>query len=484
MARDPYISVVVTARNDNHGENMLGRMQASLDSWIQQAQRYDIPSEIVVVEWNPPAGRPPLKNELSWPARMEPCAVRFVEVPREVHESMPYPAAIPLHQMIGKNVGIRRARGEWVLATNIDIIYSAQLMQFLADRALERGAFYRIDRHDVAKNIPPGADVDELLAFCRSHILRVSALEGTWDTTGDYIQPVQAKDVVTEGSGIRLGAGWFGIERHHTGIKRYLGPRAEVIFTRSGIDEMIFEVETGMSAREDGVELALIDEAGVEQTAVKIGGRATLRLNIPDGMDYGRFYLEVRNGDVPLLEDPRMLNLRVFRIGWGEPAYKPVNAWLWTETDASPAVHWAGGAVQSPHAMYMKNPRYLHTNACGDFTLLRREDWWKVRAYPEFPIWPMHVDSMFCYTAYHSGLREVILEPPIRLYHIEHGAAQGGTPQQEEQLQARVMRKGVPIIDYGALVQYFHEMRRFNMPLIFAGENWGLGDRTLPESSL
>ena len=55
----PYISVIVTARNDNHGVNMLGRMQAFLDSWILQAQRYDLPSEIVVVEWNPPADRPP-----------------------------------------------------------------------------------------------------------------------------------------------------------------------------------------------------------------------------------------------------------------------------------------------------------------------------------------------------------------------------------------------------------------------------------------
>src|SRR5581483_3836588 len=116
MPNDPYISVVVTARNDNHGENMLGRMEASLGSWIRQAQRYGIPSEIVVVEWNPPQDRPPLKDALRWPDDLGCCSVRFVEVPPEVHHTIPNGGSIHLHQMIGKNVGIRRARAPFVLA--------------------------------------------------------------------------------------------------------------------------------------------------------------------------------------------------------------------------------------------------------------------------------------------------------------------------------------------------------------------------------
>jgi hypothetical protein len=483
-ANDPYISVVVTARNDNHGENMLGRMQASLDSWIEQAQRYDIPSEIIVVEWNPPRDRPPLKEALRWPASTSPCTVRFVEVPPEVHDSIPHNKAIHLHQMIGKNVGIRRARGQFVLATNIDIIYSAQLMQFFARRCLERDAFYRIDRHDVAKDFPSGLSLDQLLAYCRSHIVQVSAREGSWKTNGDYIRPVDPRDIVTEDSGIRLGAGWFGTERHHTGIKRYLGPVAEVEFTRSGPVEMVFDVEPGTSAIEGWVELTAIDDAGAERASVKVEGRASLRLTIPEGVNYGKFRLAVRHGDVPLLEDPRMLNLRAFRIAWSDPVYHPMPVWKWTVEEQTPAVHWPGSALPSPYAAYMKNPAYLHTNACGDFTMLAREDWFKVRAYPEFPIWPMHVDSLFCYTAYHAGLREVILDVPMRLYHIEHGAAQGATPEGEKELQDRVSRKGIPIIDYPSLIQYFHEMRRFNMPLIFCEENWGLADHSLPESVL
>src|SRR5438445_13882718 len=82
----PYLSVVVAARNDNHGGDMLGRMQAFLDSWIAQAQRYRLSSEIVIVEWNPPADRPKLIDVLRWPDGPSPCAIRFVEVPREIHQ--------------------------------------------------------------------------------------------------------------------------------------------------------------------------------------------------------------------------------------------------------------------------------------------------------------------------------------------------------------------------------------------------------------
>jgi len=65
--REPYLSVVVTARNDDHGGNLLGRMQAFVNGWIGQARRYQIPSELIVVEWNPPPGRPRLRDALHWP---------------------------------------------------------------------------------------------------------------------------------------------------------------------------------------------------------------------------------------------------------------------------------------------------------------------------------------------------------------------------------------------------------------------------------
>jgi len=149
QAEQPYISVVVVARNDDHGGNMLGRMQAFLNAWIGQAKEYGLPSEIIIVEWNAPPGRPRLMEALEWPDDAAPCDVRFVSVSPEIHNQFPNAAAIPLHQMIAKNAGIRRARGEFVLATNIDIIMSPELMRFFAGRNLEKGKIYRINRTDV-----------------------------------------------------------------------------------------------------------------------------------------------------------------------------------------------------------------------------------------------------------------------------------------------------------------------------------------------
>src|ERR1700730_784280 len=124
-AGEPYLSLVVTARNDDHGGNLLGRMQAFVNAWIGQAQRYQIPAELMVVEWTPPADRPRLRDALHWPPDFGPCQVRFIEVPRELHSRFTHAEALPLYQMIAKNVGIRRARGQFVLATNIDILFSS-----------------------------------------------------------------------------------------------------------------------------------------------------------------------------------------------------------------------------------------------------------------------------------------------------------------------------------------------------------------------
>src|ERR1051326_1032574 len=112
----PLLSVVATARNDDHGGNLLHRMQIFVDAWISQAKRHGLSSELILVEWNPPRERESLSEALRWPADTAPCEVRIVEVPPELHARYRHAAALPLYQMIAKNVGIRRARGKFVLA--------------------------------------------------------------------------------------------------------------------------------------------------------------------------------------------------------------------------------------------------------------------------------------------------------------------------------------------------------------------------------
>src|SRR5262249_12417724 len=45
----------------------------------------------------------------------------------------------------------------------------------------------------------------------------------------------------------------------------------------------------------------------------------------------------------------------------------------------------------SPNAVRYHRSRWLHTNACGDFTLLAREDWARLRGYAEWPIFSWHL---------------------------------------------------------------------------------------------
>ena len=464
---------------------MVGRMQAFLDSWVRQAQRYDLPSEIVVVEWNPPAGRGKLKDEFRWPASTSPCAVRFLEVSPELHGTIPNAPFLPLHQMIAKNAGVRRARGQFVLCTNLDIIFSAELMQFLAGHSLDPGAMYRMDRYDVAKEIPASAGVDELLAFCKANIRRVSAREGTFETNGDNLWPVQQEDILAPDSGLRLGQGWFPVERYEDSpIWRYAGPRAEIAFDRALAPgrHLFFDVEIGPSARDGWIEWDLLDASGAQLDSILVDGRCRLRLTLPDEAQAGRFSLRVRHGGLAMLQDVRMLDLRVFSIWWDGSTGEAAPGWKLSQLDWSPGADYPGDFVgRSPYAAGMQHPLYLHTNACGDFTLLSREAWFALRGYPEFPLWPTHIDALLCYAAYHAGMPEVLLGDPLRIFHIQHQNV--WTPELEADRERAAARRGVSLVGYSALMDYLHHMRRFNAPLIFTGQDWGLAGQDLPEST-
>jgi hypothetical protein len=145
------LSVVATTRNDDHGGNQLARTQLFVDGLAEQALRFKLPVELLLVEWNPPADRPPLAEALRWP-RSEWFDPALIVVPPDLHRTFPHAEALPLFQMIAKNVGIRRARAAFVLATNIDILLSDELFAFLGSD-LKPGALYRVDRLDIVADL-------------------------------------------------------------------------------------------------------------------------------------------------------------------------------------------------------------------------------------------------------------------------------------------------------------------------------------------
>ena len=149
----PYISFVVVSRNDNHGGDLTKRMQIFVTALITQCERHEIDSELIIVEWNPPSNKKSLEEELEWPQKRKFCKVRIIEVPRELHNTLESSESLPLFQMIGKNVGIQRSKGKFILGTNIDIIFPKQFFKLLQQKKLKKDILYRSERVDIERTI-------------------------------------------------------------------------------------------------------------------------------------------------------------------------------------------------------------------------------------------------------------------------------------------------------------------------------------------
>jgi hypothetical protein len=315
----PYLSVVVTARNDDHGGNLLRRMQIFVDAWINQAKRHQLPSELILVEWNPPPDRERLVKALRWPSDAGPCKVRIIEVPPEVHAKYYHSTALALYQMIAKNVGIRRARGEFILATNIDIVFSDELMMFLAERRLEKCRMYRIDRTDVMSDVPVNGPLDEQLAYCQHHVIRLCAREGIYPVTRDGFRQNEAEDITPPRSGIHFGSGWFPVERWERQEPfRWIADEAEILLAngphRGGV--IVLEVEAGPGLGSAMPVLQVLDKSGSLVAEWIAKGRTRLELMLPRGTQ--SFRLRAPGGGLPVVDDPRILNFRVFLCDWAE----------------------------------------------------------------------------------------------------------------------------------------------------------------------
>ena len=72
----------------------------------------------------------------------------------------------------------------------------------------------------------------------------------------------------------------------------------------------------------------------------------------------------------------------------------------------------------------------------------------------------------------------------MRIFHIEHLSGAGWTPEGEQERTARIESKGVSVIPYQDLMRWIAQMRRFDAPVIFTRENWGLADIELPETTI
>jgi hypothetical protein len=650
------LSVVATSRNDDHGANLRRRMQTFATSFINQCKRHDLRAELILVEWNPPADRPRLAEALRWPADPSPCEVRIIEVHEALHRRFAHAEALPLFQMIGKNVGIRRARGRYILATNIDILFNDELMRFLKEGRLEAGKIYRIDRTDVEANVPVDAPVEEQLDYCRSHHLRVNSIHGTFPLSPEGLRIVAAEDVATAESGLVPMEGTSHVERDPQGqVFRWAGGDVYFMATapQDGPRRLLVELSPGPCVRRLPAEIEVLEGKALVARG-RVLGRSVISLALPLAPGEKKvFRMRAVEGGYypPPMPDTRVLDFALHRLSWSDdgagcPARSPEDAfkivtspldargdvvspasgirldwgwhnvqrrakarYRWADSGASLVLDrhigtdaglqlWVGAGPQlqeghrttlqirdeqgrtlgeaplsvRPHRVHLPvvpgrvflhvledgvplpggravqafrlfsctwadaplgerlaaatrarvaglalrtrdvlsgvgrilprmpwsrkpsdlertmakayTPPRMHTNACGDFTLLAREDWFKLGAYAELELYSLHIDSLLLYAAHSAGLEEVILEPEPRAYHIEHSAGSGWTPEGENSLFERLRAKGIPVLTLDELYEMSHGMETQRNPRLYSSEHWGLANEVLPETRI
>jgi hypothetical protein len=168
------LSVIITARNDNYGGNLINRINSFIKVLSHFTQKYRLKSELIIVEYNPIANKKRLYNELTVHPENEFLRYRFIEVPESFHKKCPGGDTMPMLEFLAKNIGIRRAHGEYILAMNPDIILSEGLIEWISKTELDKNTYYRANRHDITDSyFNSNLSVQEILNNAQSHVFMV-----------------------------------------------------------------------------------------------------------------------------------------------------------------------------------------------------------------------------------------------------------------------------------------------------------------------
>jgi len=161
MTVAPYVSFVTYGRNDGYTPSYLRRVSRATACLARQLERAGVDAEIVIVDWNAPAGRPHLIDGLELPTALRHVSIRGIVVGPEHHNRFIGAAERGIHAGEAANVGIRRARGRFVTPKASDTFFSPPTIAQLARRDLDEDTMYRVDRHDVAIDDEAILDLDD-----------------------------------------------------------------------------------------------------------------------------------------------------------------------------------------------------------------------------------------------------------------------------------------------------------------------------------
>ena len=151
-------SAVVVTRCDNYGGHQVERFIHSISSLC------DAFDEVVIVDWNQPGpGMTLLEHAIGCAPGLIPREnrIKLVKVkPSDITELWPGLEDYPIIEVLARNIGLRRASGDWVLLTNPDCVISRQIPV----NKLDDETMYTCSRSDVEiSHFTRFTDTDELI---------------------------------------------------------------------------------------------------------------------------------------------------------------------------------------------------------------------------------------------------------------------------------------------------------------------------------
>ncbi len=129
------LAIILCGRNDNHGGAFIDRLKNSLQWNSHLSEKYQVPTEIFFVEYNPPADQPKLGEMDIWPKH------KYWETHLIEHQDN----SGDFVEFKAKNIALTTVNDDhWVLVTNADILLPESLFANL--NRLNNNAFFLAKR--------------------------------------------------------------------------------------------------------------------------------------------------------------------------------------------------------------------------------------------------------------------------------------------------------------------------------------------------
>lgn len=458
MHTTPFLSIVVVSRNDNHGHSLNYRMQEFINLLAFQVERFNIQSELIIVEWNPPKLNKKLVDEFTYPSISQ-LAVKIIEVPEEIHRRYKYSEQQALYQMIGKNVGIARSSGKYILSTNIDIIFSDHVFKFIK-KHLKENCLYTAVRCDIPNPLPKVEPLEKI-KWSSENFFRVHDSFGSLILTRNshFFYSVFGKIYVI----------------YCLYIKNILTSKNKTEILSNNFFKKNFEYLTKF--------FSSLFELTYKLFLIFISFRKNLKCGsikqILAFADYKNIWTRKATNAYTYLIN--LIKLLRWRFDGTTNLFTKnclFNTYLNIKYKFVKLYDFSYNTFRS----ISKVLDLPHTNACGDFTLCSKNVWHTLRGYPEWDMQSWHLDSIFIYQAKNSGFNIKTLKGKI--FHIEHSPGSGYTPEHANLLFDRLRVSGIRFLTNDEFCEITDQQLMAIKPIIYNNKYWGITDLDLPETKI